>query len=417
MDFLYEPVLQAAGLAPALAHCSPHSSLLVAALGSQARWALTGASCSKKQPSAAQPGASADIAAQVSAGLGTQRAALGAIQLLQTFAGNPQARSFTAAGSTARGGCQPGGTGAGRHAGLAGAVLAAVTRVAAVEQPSLRWSCLHGCASAAQAAGIEVAPAWLALRALQGTSAFRCWRSPHPASAQCGGSCLPRACTQSACRLPRRQHAVVGLLGLMRGDAMQGKGMHGSMLQDGLLYRPKLLKAAVAAPASLLHLTPSPRGSLGTLRARALPQPVPGRGQVLLHVRAVGLNFRDVLNVLGMYPGDPGEPGSDVSGIVAALGPGTAHLHRHAPGAPRSAQRGPVLPRLAPSPPCRLHRVGLSASPPHALPGACKAPGAKSCCATQGGRRGVWAGLRLPGHGRGRARADGGPPAAWPRRD
>jgi len=26
-------------------------------------------------------------------------------------------------------------------------------------------------------------------------------------------------------------------------------------------------------------------------------------------VRAVGLNFRDVLNVLGMYPGDPGDPG------------------------------------------------------------------------------------------------------------
>ena len=53
-------------------------------------------------------------------------------------------------------------------------------------------------------------------------------------------------------------------------------------------------------------------------------------GQVLLHVRAVGLNFRDVLNVLDMYPGDPGEPGSDVSGIVAALGPGTEHLHRQA---------------------------------------------------------------------------------------
>ena len=43
--------------------------------------------------------------------------------------------------------------------------------------------------------------------------------------------------------------------------------------------------------------------------------------QVLLAVRAIGLNFRDVLNVLGMYPGrDPGEPGGDVAGIVAAVG-------------------------------------------------------------------------------------------------
>jgi len=39
-------------------------------------------------------------------------------------------------------------------------------------------------------------------------------------------------------------------------------------------------------------------------------------------VRAVGLNFRDVLNILGMYPGDPGDPGGDCAGVVAAVGPG-----------------------------------------------------------------------------------------------
>ena len=51
--------------------------------------------------------------------------------------------------------------------------------------------------------------------------------------------------------------------------------------------------------------------------------------QVLLAVRAVGLNFRDVLNVLGMYPGrDPGEPGGDVAGIIAAVGMKCKHLHK-----------------------------------------------------------------------------------------
>ena len=39
-------------------------------------------------------------------------------------------------------------------------------------------------------------------------------------------------------------------------------------------------------------------------------------------MRAVGLNFRDVLNVLGMYPGDPGAPGGDCAGIVTAVGEG-----------------------------------------------------------------------------------------------
>ena len=43
-------------------------------------------------------------------------------------------------------------------------------------------------------------------------------------------------------------------------------------------------------------------------------------------VRAIGLNFRDVLNVLGMYPGDPGSPGGDCAGIVSAIGPGEYNL-------------------------------------------------------------------------------------------
>ena len=45
-------------------------------------------------------------------------------------------------------------------------------------------------------------------------------------------------------------------------------------------------------------------------------------GFVQVSVRAVGLNFRDVLNILGMYPGEPGDPGADFSGVVSALGPG-----------------------------------------------------------------------------------------------
>ena len=34
---------------------------------------------------------------------------------------------------------------------------------------------------------------------------------------------------------------------------------------------------------------------------------------------------RDVLNVLGMYPGDPGPPGGDVAALVTAAGPGAPH--------------------------------------------------------------------------------------------
>ena len=50
--------------------------------------------------------------------------------------------------------------------------------------------------------------------------------------------------------------------------------------------------------------------------------------QVLINVRSVGLNFRDVLNVLGLYPGDPGDPGGDCAGTVAAVGSAAAAHHR-----------------------------------------------------------------------------------------
>merc|ERR1712146_178672 len=48
--------------------------------------------------------------------------------------------------------------------------------------------------------------------------------------------------------------------------------------------------------------------------------------EVEIRVRAIGLNPRDVLNVLGLYPGDPGQPGSDCSGIVVAVGSDVKHV-------------------------------------------------------------------------------------------
>ena len=46
---------------------------------------------------------------------------------------------------------------------------------------------------------------------------------------------------------------------------------------------------------------------------------------VALEVHAVGVNFRDVLNVLGMYPGEAGPPGGDCCGRVVAVGEGAPH--------------------------------------------------------------------------------------------
>jgi NADPH:quinone reductase-like Zn-dependent oxidoreductase/acyl carrier protein len=64
------------------------------------------------------------------------------------------------------------------------------------------------------------------------------------------------------------------------------------------------------------------RGVLDNLAFEPLTRHLPGPGEVEVEVHATGLNFRDVLNVLGMYPGDPGPPGLECAGVITALGDG-----------------------------------------------------------------------------------------------
>ncbi|MCT2581855.1 type I polyketide synthase [Actinophytocola gossypii] len=58
-------------------------------------------------------------------------------------------------------------------------------------------------------------------------------------------------------------------------------------------------------------------------------RPAPGPGQVLVRAEAVTIHFRDVLIALGIYPTDDGSLprlGSDVGGVVAAVGAGVEDL-------------------------------------------------------------------------------------------
>jgi putative PIG3 family NAD(P)H quinone oxidoreductase len=56
------------------------------------------------------------------------------------------------------------------------------------------------------------------------------------------------------------------------------------------------------------------------------PDPEPGKGEVLVRVRAAGLNGGDMAQRRGLYPAPPGSPqdipGMELAGEVAALGPG-----------------------------------------------------------------------------------------------
>jgi myxalamid-type polyketide synthase MxaB len=68
------------------------------------------------------------------------------------------------------------------------------------------------------------------------------------------------------------------------------------------------------------------RGVLENLKLVPQTRRAPHRGEVEVRVHATGLNFRDVLNALGMYPGDPGPLGNECVGKIVALGEGVHDL-------------------------------------------------------------------------------------------
>lgn len=60
------------------------------------------------------------------------------------------------------------------------------------------------------------------------------------------------------------------------------------------------------------------------------PDPVPGTGEVLVRVRAAGVNGADMMQRRGLYPAPPGSPqdipGLELAGEVAALGAGATRF-------------------------------------------------------------------------------------------
>ncbi len=68
------------------------------------------------------------------------------------------------------------------------------------------------------------------------------------------------------------------------------------------------------------------RGNLDELRLEPMPPRALAEGEVRLDVQSAGLNFRDILNALGRYPGEPGELGMECAGRVREVGPGVSHI-------------------------------------------------------------------------------------------
>ncbi len=100
--------------------------------------------------------------------------------------------------------------------------------------------------------------------------------------------------------------------------------------RDGRRYGARLSPLSVREHHQLTdepyELQLQERGTFGAIEIHRAEMPEPAADEVVLAVRASGLNFRDVLNVLGMYPGAPGVPGNECAGTVVAVGSGVTDV-------------------------------------------------------------------------------------------
>jgi acyl transferase domain-containing protein/NADPH:quinone reductase-like Zn-dependent oxidoreductase/SAM-dependent methyltransferase/acyl carrier protein len=112
-----------------------------------------------------------------------------------------------------------------------------------------------------------------------------------------------------------------------REIAFRGEARYVRRIGRGLPPREQVLDRAVP-----LRLESRERGLLGALRFVPFALPPCGAGEVLIEVKAAGMNFRDVLKALALYPAETADArifGDEVAGVVKAVGSGISHV---APG-------------------------------------------------------------------------------------
>ena len=180
----------------------------------------------------------------------------------------------------------------------------------------------------------EVPPLWWVTDGAQAVSAEEC---PDPAMAVLCG--LARTWRQEHPDWPLVSVDLEqGLSDVKAADLLLGVLGGGTQyselaLRDGRPWVACLARAdreagrlKVPPEAESYRLEVGEKGRLDRLHLAAAERRTPQPGEVEIEVRAAGLNFRDVLNALGMYPGEAGTLGGEVAGLAARVGEGVAHL-------------------------------------------------------------------------------------------
>ena len=109
-----------------------------------------------------------------------------------------------------------------------------------------------------------------------------------------------------------------------REVALRGEARYVQRLSRGLPVMNEALSADVP-----LRLESRERGILDSLNFAPFVEEKPAAGEVLIKVKAAGMNFRDVLKALALYPAETADArmfGDEVGGVVVAVGEGVEHV-------------------------------------------------------------------------------------------
>jgi acyl transferase domain-containing protein/surfactin synthase thioesterase subunit len=118
-------------------------------------------------------------------------------------------------------------------------------------------------------------------------------------------------------------------LSALAEELMAGGDENQVAWREGQRHVARLVRAPAKAalPTAENHrLTTRHKGALDSLVLVEAPRLAPAPGELEIETRANGINFRDVLNALGMYPGEAGPLGGECAGVVAATGAGVTRF-------------------------------------------------------------------------------------------
>ncbi|MFJ2805918.1 type I polyketide synthase [Kitasatospora sp. NPDC087271] len=151
---------------------------------------------------------------------------------------------------------------------------------------------------------------------------------------------LPAAAVHGLVRSAQSEHPGRIVLADLDGDPASWRALPAALatgeprlaLRHGTAHAPRLARANTAeplpAPEGPWRLDIRTKGTVDNLELLPSPDAAAplAEGEVRIEVRAAGLNFRDVLNALDMYPGGARFLGSEAAGVVRELGPGVTGL-------------------------------------------------------------------------------------------